>query len=303
MTEWLIFLFVGTLWGGSYLAIQESVQVLAPFQAAFIRILIAFLTLLPLIIIKKKSFMAPKALRWRVWIVGLFSNGIPFTFLFWGETKVSAAIGGMINGSVPIWTMLIGALFFPQLEKLNRYKIAGIMVGLVGISLLYLPKLGVGSSSAINHDYSQLWGIIAITCMAISYGIGVILNKRIFAANNSSGDKLDLVTNLFQQMLSSLIYLGILMICTEGLPHLDQLLQPKAAWSLIYLGVFSSALAFLLFYHLIQRWGALSASSVTYMVPIMTLLLNFCFYREIPAYLELFGTVLILSGVALARRS
>ncbi len=292
MLEWISFALVGIIWGGSFVAIKEIVDFIPPFQGAFIRVFIALVCLLIILKIQKKKFSVASELRWPVWIAGLFSSGIPLSFLFIGETRVSAAVGGLINGTVPLWTLLLGALFFPSLEKLNRYKVVGLVVGMCGILFLYLPRLSGGTQNI------EFVGVLYITAMAISYGIGTLQNKRLFQHKMAP----DVLTMVAQQSVSSLVYLGILSLAIDGLPTKWGFEKMSVALSLLYTGVLSSALAFVMFYQLIKKWGALTASSVTYVIPVSTLILNYLIFKTGPESTEYAAMVFIIAGVAISRR-
>ncbi len=275
------------------MAINDVAQLLPPLQAGCLRIFIALGTLSLLIFVQKKQFSLPIRLCKKAWLAGFFSHGLPFALIFWGEKHASAAVGGILNASVPIWTLVIGAWFLRTSEKLNFNKILGILLGLSGVCLIFLPRL------THENKTSELLGVLAITGMAISYAIGTLLNKRIFSAYKN----IDQFSYLFQQFFASAVVLLILSLSIEGQPDLETVLRPRVLVSLLYLGICSSTLAFLIYNHLIRKWGAVPASSVTYLIPVSTLILSFLILNKPPDVIEVSGAALILSGIALTRKS
>ena len=132
--------------------------------------------------------------------------------------------------------------------------------------------------------------------MAISYGVGSLLSRALLSGNV----KADFRANVYHQHCASLIFLVIASAMLETWPWPVSVFSSAAALvSVLYLGLFSTALAFLIYYHLIREWGAVRASAVTYVAPIIALFWDFVFFRNVPRPVELLGVVAILSGVIL----
>ncbi len=291
MNAWVLFLIIGTVWGGSFVAIQTVVQILPPFHCAFFRVLIAAIAIGLYALWSGRSLRMPRHLRLLNGVAALFAHGIPFLFLFWGETRVSASVGGVINGSVPLWTVVMGFWLGQPREILGKRKLAGVALGLCGLIVLYLPRL---LESSLQFE---LAGVAAITVMAISYGAGTVLTRRVL----SDKAHVDTVACVFFQLVVSTIFLAVTAPLLEPFPQMSDLSNPVAIGSLLYLGAISSGLAFVFYFTLVRVWGAVSASAVTYIVPVSTILLEFLIHRREPRGAELVGAGLILSGVALSR--
>ena len=137
---------------------------------------------------------------------------------------------------------------------------------------------------------------MSVLLMAISYAIGNLLNQRML----SGKIKLDFYANIYHQHWASLVFLTLASLCFESLPSKILLLHTPLLWvASIYMGLFSTALAWIIYYHLIREWDAVRASAVMYIVPIMAILWDFIFFHNRPQWTEGLGIITILLGVIL----
>ncbi|MDH4466485.1 MAG: DMT family transporter [Bacteriovoracaceae bacterium] len=238
---------------------------------------------------QKISYRIPKKARVIFWLNGLFAFTIPFSLLFWGEKSVSAGLAGVLNGTVPLWAFILGAIFTPGREPIVFKKVSGLILGLVGVICIFLPKL----AGELGVDPS-LWGGFAITMMALSYATSSLINREIF----SNYKQMHPFTNLFHQLVAGLVGLIILALMFEGIPDVN-LWRPYSTviWASLYLGVGSTCIAFMCFYHLIKVWGPIQATTVTYLVPAITLLFDVLLNHTVLKMNELLGLILVTLGV------
>lgn len=285
----VFFLLVGCFWGGSFVAIKYSLLSFPPIVAATLRVGIGTLFLLGFYLLTRKKFLIPKSQIWRVWGSGLFILGIPFSFLFWAEKSVSAGLAGIVNGSLPIWTYLLGRLYFNAKDRSSGFTILGIGLGFVGLLILNYPALVLGQGA------DQLMGIVALLIMALCYALGTHLNRRLLATG-----KVDLYANVFQQHFSSFLFLVLVSFFLVGTDWtLGTGVRLESLLGVTYMGIFSTAIAWMLFYQLIRAWGAVRASAITYIVPPVALLMDFLFLGHPAGPTEMVGALCILGGVFL----
>jgi len=167
----------------------------------------------------------------------------------------------------------------------------GIFLGLCGIILIFTPTFQL-------HDLrsSSLWGTVAVVAMAISYAASIIMNRRLLSGEK----KVDIYTNAFHQLLSSLIFLLIIALILEGPDNIFLAgASTEAIISCLYLGIFSTSIAWLIFYHLITIWGAVRTSTTTYVIPIMAIALDFFFFGEKPKLVTIIGMLIVFSAIPL----
>ncbi|MGC1854201.1 MAG: DMT family transporter [Candidatus Aquirickettsiella sp.] len=287
--NYLWFFLLAAFWSGSFVAIKAVVLHVPPFFGAMLRVGLALIFLSLIFCFLKKSVAVPFNLRWRIWIIGLFAQGFPFFFLFYGEQHISAGLTGILNGTVPIWT-LVFSLISPKTRNFSFLKCIGLFTGLLGICIIFWPLLN------FNSAHSALLGTISVLLMAISYSIGNLLNQHMLSGQT----KLDFYANIYQQHWASLIFLMLTSLLFEHWPSSSLLLHTPIIWvASIYMGLFSTAIAWIIYYYLIREWDAVRASAVMYVVPIMAILWDFVFFHNRPQWTEGLGVIAILLGVIL----
>ncbi len=220
--------------------------------------------------------------------------GIPYAFVFWGETKISAGLAGIINGTVPLWTTCLTAFKFSPLhnpkEKVDPPLIAGIALGFLGMLIIFAPRIELAQSEGL--------GIAAVMAMAVCYSLSNVLNARLF----QRAENLSITGNVFHQHVISLIFLTSLAPLIEvGPSDWSPLLDSKVLGSLVFLGVLSGSTALLLYYYLIKEIGAIRTSSITYLIPVASVLLDIILLGSVPTLATLVGASCILLAIFFIR--
>lgn len=286
MRNAFLFCLVGLFWGASFIAIKYVIAAVPPVTGAAARVGVALLTLYVIFTAGGKTLTVPANVRRALWLTGFFGLALPFSLLFWGEQWISAGVAGMLNGTVPIWTFGLGLVFLREYEKFSFRKLAGILLGLAGLFLIFAPSL----------NGFELWGSLAVTGMALSYAISTLMAKRLL----SGKAKVSVPASVFHQHTGAFVCLLVMTFAVDGfrLPHFTG----AALAGTIYLGVFSTALGFIVFNFLIREWGATRAAAITYIVPLAAVCFDWLCFGNLPAATALFGSLLVLSGVFLIRR-
>lgn len=292
MINYILFGILSLFWGGSFVAIKYLIEDVPSFTSAFYRV---FFSVIFLFIIYIGKLKLPKGWWGQeliyVTITGLFSLGIPFSLLFWGERYVSPSMAGVLNGTVPFWTLIVSMLLFNGAKDITIKKVLGLVLGFLGISLIFGPKV------TISGNTNEIYGLVAIIGMAISYSFGINLNKKILSNNKIITKKLN---TIIQQIVSA-IFLLIIVLIKEGVPDITLLSTPKTYLSIIYLSLFSTCIAFIIFYHLIHEFGAVKASTVTFFVPPIALCLDAIIYNQRLSLYEALGSGIILTSMFFLR--
>ncbi|MBA2710931.1 MAG: DMT family transporter [Tatlockia sp.] len=288
--NFILFLVLASLWSGSFIAIKVVVEVWPPLFGAAVRVGVAWLSLSILAAIMGSKTSLPFAIRWKTWVIGLFAQGIPFVFLYWGERSISAGLAGILNGTMPIWTFMLALFFLPKTTTLSRFKLLGLLIGLLGVIMIFWPIM------TFDKNINTLLGISAILVMSFSYAISNILNE-VFLKGQV---KIDFLANIYHQHCSSLTFLLLASLIFETWPNHMHLFTSSAPWlATLYLGLLATAFGFLIYYHLIREWDGVRASTVTYIVPILALIWDYLFFHNKPGIYEMIAVVAILSGVIL----
>ncbi|TBR25706.1 DMT family transporter [bacterium] len=283
----LLFALLSLFWGGSFIAIKVVVAEIPPFGGAALRVLVGLTGLFVILKAMNKPTAVPWHGRWRLWLTGLFSQGFPFALLFWGERSISAGLAGLINGTVPLWTFTLGALLGREPAAKSPRAWGGVALGFAGTALIFWPTL-------VAPGPGELGGVAACLGMALCYAIGSLIARSVLVGEKS----VDVYAGVLHQQVAATAFLVVLAVLTGSLPR--ALAPSPAAWGAVaYLGLASTAVAFLIFFRLIRDWGSLRASAVTYVMPVVTLVLDQLFFGRWPRPSEAAGAGVVLAGVLL----
>lgn len=290
-----LFLILGLVWGSSFVGIEIIVHILPPWFSAAARIGIATAALSLMVYVRKGNLKIPAKSFWKVWGAGLLAIGIPFSFLFWSEQRVTGGVGGILNGTVPLWTSLIQFFMHQKSGKkaIDFQTLGGVLLGFVGIWVIFYPKL------AAQNGSSDIAGGMGLLVMALSYAFANIFNQRILTQTKD----LDMEKAVFHQHLSSFLYILILSLLTESWPSIAEISPPKVWGTIVYLGLFPSAFAFMIYFYLLKTVGAIKTAAVTYFIPVVALALDFVVQGHRPEGASIAGAILVLVALAFIRSS
>lgn len=259
---------------------KRGLEVYEHTQVAALRIIISFIFLSPILF---KNFKKIKSKQWiKIFIAGLLGSGIPAFLFTKAQTQISSSLSGMLNSLVPLFTVLIGVIFFGL--KLKWLKVLGVIIGLTGALLLLSDG---GNMNLMNEDFTYGFYVVLAT---LCYATNVNFIKTKLAEVNSIN-----ITSFGFLLIGpiSLIYL----LSTDFTSTLNN--HPDALSGLGYiatLSVFGTALAVILFNMLIKRVSAVFASSVTYIIPVFAIFWGFV-DGETLLISQLLGIFTILIGV------
>lgn len=281
-------------WGTAFLASKNMVEALPPWWSTFFRVLAGLLFFVIFFGFKRANLKCPIKELWRPWAIGLTLILLPFAALSWGQQFVDPTIGGIFNGTVPIWSFIAGALFLKGVDRFTWRRAIGVTIGLIGLLVFVSPTL---SGLELNASPLALYGCLALLGMAWSYGIGNVLTKKIMVDSNA----VSLEANTFHQYLFCALALLVISACLEPFPAASSF-SGKVILSIVIAGVFSSAVAFLLMVALIQRWGATRMASITYFTPIIAMGTDMIFRHRMPHGIEIIGMGLIFISLWLIQK-
>jgi drug/metabolite transporter (DMT)-like permease len=283
-----MFLLLAALWSGSFINIKITVETFPPVFSALVRVFIALVCLTVLFLCQRKKITVSFKDGARLWLTGIFNQGLPFALLFYGERSVAPALASILNSTVSIWALLLGTIIFCDFKQWTPNKIIGLILGTAGVIFIFWPMLAA-------HNHSTLIGTLSILGMAVAYAIGALLNQHwIFGKMKTT-----IEANLWQQHLSSIVFLGLVSLILEPWPIYSHFMNIKVIGAFLYLGVFATALAWIIYFSLIKHWDAVRASSVMYIVPILAILWDYLFLHLIPSWNQGIGATAILGGIIL----
>src|SRR5512132_1848918 len=278
-------IYIGLLaafWGASYMFIKVANRAFEPATMIMFRLVIAAALLLVVLAAQRgwrATFGDMRRLGWEGFGLGVVNGAIPFTLIAWGEKHIDSGVAAIANASMPIFVVLLAIRFRPS-ERVRGLRLAGFLIGLVGVGVL----AGV-------HPKGGWWGVagtLAVVLASVSYAAGSLWSQRL--VEHTSG--LTLATTTMIGALAVLLPFG-----------LWQLPSTVPGWketgSVIALAVIGTAVAQIILYRVLRSDGAARVSLVTYLLPVTALFYGVVLLGEHLTWEELAGMVLILGGVAL----
>jgi drug/metabolite transporter (DMT)-like permease len=272
------------MWGCSFWWIKLGLTFLAPAQVAFGRTALGAAALAAILLVSRGRL--PRSRRtWRdLLVVGLLMNAIPATLFAYGETQVSSVLAGIINASTPLATLTVVLLAYRE-EEVTRERVAGLGIGFVGVLVVIGVWQGLGTS--------DLLGILAILGAVLCYGLGYPYTRRHLASLPEG--PISMATG--QVALGAIVLLPIALLATG--PGVAP--APDALLGMLGLGVFGSGLAYVLSYRIVAVAGSTTASTVTYLTPIVAVVVGTAFLGETITWHEPVGAAVVLLGVAFSQ--
>lgn len=282
LTQWALLFTLGIVWGASFFFNAVAVAALSPITVAALRVAIATAALWAVVL--ALGYSAPQGFtRWRdLAVMGVLNNVVPFTLILWGQQEIASGLASILNATTPFFTLLI-ANWLTRDEPLTGNRIAGVLVGLAGVTIM----VGVDALRDLGaHVLAQL----AILGAAFSYGLSGSWGRRL-AVNPP------LVTAAGQTLCSTLM-LAPLAFLTGGFAGLGE--APAAALlSVAASGLLCTAIAYVMFFSILKTAGAGNVSLVTFIVPISAILLGALFLDERLEPQHFLGMGAIALGLAL----
>ena len=283
----LLLLLLASLWGPSFLFIKIAIEDFPPMTLVAIRLTVAAIVLYTILRVNGKNLPA----GWNFWkkflIMGFFANALPFTLFSFGEQFADSGAASILNGTTPIFTVLI-AHFFVSDERLNLSRLGGVLAGFMGILLIFFPDFRALLRGEGFQGGMGTIGLLAFIGAAACYGVGIVFGR------------------LQLRGLPPLVGPAAQLICSAGmiLPLALIIEQPfhltpglPAIGSSLVLGLFGTAMAYLVYYRLIDSAGATFISLVTYLLPPIGVVLGVIFLDEKPGWYSLVGLAFIILGV------
>ena len=273
------------LWGSGFLWIKLALRGFNPVQIVFARLLLGFLVLLPIIHYRKQVFPRDRRTWAHLFAAALVANAIPYVLYGIGERTVGSNAAGVINATTPLWTLAL-AFAVGVDRSVSVRKVAGFMLGFVGVLVIFAPWRSAGEIAS--------WGGLACLVASISYAVSYLYMGR-FLTNRGT----DPIVLAASQLAAGSVLLGIAMP-VAGLDAPTW--RADAVLSLLILGVLGTGLAYVLNYRIISDDGPTVASTVTYLLPVVAVALGWLVLREDATVEIVAGVALVLTGVALTRR-
>ena len=277
------FILLAALWGASFLFMRLGTLEFGPLPTAGLRVAIASLALLPVML--SRGLWPQLRQHWKpVMICGLINSAIPFALFSFALLSISTGLSSILNATVPLFGALVAWLWLG--DKPGTSRTVGLVIGFIGVALLASGKASFkpDASGAVTA-----WGILACLLATISYAVAASFTRRYLSGLNS------LMVATGSQIGAALgLALPTLLMWPVQAPSL------KAWGALLALGILCTAVAYVLFFRLIEQLGPARAITVTFTIPVFAVFYGVTLLGETVTTWMLFCGVIVLCGTALA---
>ncbi|MEL0608292.1 MULTISPECIES: DMT family transporter [Vibrio] len=279
---WAMLIVLSMLWGGSFFFVGVVVTDLPPLTIVALRVGIAAITLW--IIALMIGLRPPKELRvWGAFLgMGLLNNVVPFALIVWGQTQIASGLASILNAATPIFAVVVAGILLPD-ERVTPLKLVGVGIGFVGVVVMIgLPALSGGGSFIAQ---------LAIIAAALSYAFAGVYGRRFKAM------EINPIITAAGQVTASTIVLTPVALMVDG--PLDVVAMSGDTWAAIAgLAVLSTAVAYVLYFKILELAGATNVLLVTLLVPVSAILLGSLFLNESLEVIHFVGMLLIAIGLS-----
>ena len=277
----LEFILLAAIWGASFLLMKLGASDFGPFLTAFLRVLLASLFLLPLLI-WRGQFQDLKKHYKPILFVGMLNSGIPFALFSFAVLHITTGLSSILNATVPLWGALVAWLWLR--DKPANWRIVGLVIGFIGVAALSWDKASFKGDSA-----SAGWAVIACLAATLCYGIAASFTKKYLQGvpplASATGSQIG----------------AALLLALPGMMSIPAKAPGISAWTaIILLAFFCTAVAYVLYFRIIERAGPARAVTVTFLIPVFGVLYGAVLLNEAITLTMIICGAIIVLGTALA---
>ena len=282
------------IWGASFLLMKLGLESLQPLQLATLRVLSGTATIL--LVASLSGVRLPR--QRRVWlhlvVSGFFLCSLPFTLFPLGEQRVTSALAGISNATTPLATVVFGLALMPA-DRLPARRLSAVLLGFLGVLVIMQPWASLGRPDLLSFGMTLVAGA--------SYGLGWTYLKRFLGPGDVGG------LSLPAAQLSMSALQMVVLVTGWWLVHRDKLAAPwstipgsgPALWpvvAVLVLGIVGTGFAFSLQFDVVRAVGPTMGATVTYLIPVVAVLLGIVFLHERLQWPQVVGAAVVLTAAA-----
>ena len=283
LIDYLLLTFLAVIWASAFFNIKIATYSFGPVTIAFLRVFFGSIPVLLLCYFKNIKIEAfSKDWHWFA-MIGFINLVAPFFLIAYGVKSVQSNLAAILMSTTPLSSTILGH-FYTQNEKFNLIKTIGILIGFSGIVFLFSDNLLIDD----NNFISALLILLGSTC----YVVGGVLTLKISKKRNEN------VTGsiLIWAVIILLPLVSIIEKPWQNIPRLD------SSISVVYLGVVSTGLAWLLRFRILKNNGLIFQSQVSYLIPIFGTILSYIFLKELITTKVLVSLLAVVIGIYFVKK-
>lgn len=286
LREWGAFVLLGSIWGSSFLWIKIVVGEIGPGMLVALRLFFGLLGLLIVARLTRQNFGSVRGHLPAYLFMGFFQTTLPFVLISWAETRIDSALAAILNATTPLFAIVIAHYWLSD-ERITVTRVLGLILGFIGVVVLVSREFGP------QGIQGSIWGIAAMLIASASYATTATFSRR-YLRGHPPLVQATMVVLIADAMAWALV------------PTIDRpVVLPHAGltwFGLVWLGLLGSCTAYLLYFYLLNAWGATRSSLVTYIFPVIGLMLGIVFLNESADWRLIVGSALIVGGIAVVNR-
>lgn len=281
------FVTLGVIWGSNFIYMKMAAGLITPLQVVFFRVLFGLIPVLAYAVFRGSLRRAHLKYSGHFFVMGLLATAIYYYGFVMGSALLLSGVAGAVSGAIPLFSFLLAVVFIAE-EKATRLKMAGILVGFLGVLI-------IGRPSGTDLVSTNLEGIAYMIIGSLSVGASFVYAKKFITPLKIPAAALTTYQLGFGLLVLALFtdYDGMTAIFTD---------THAALGLVIGLGLLGTGLAYIIYYYIVENLGAVSASSVTYIPPVVALLIGALIVGEPIALADYGATLLIFAGVFLLKQ-
>jgi drug/metabolite transporter (DMT)-like permease len=281
-----VLLALGCTWGASFLFIEVLVDEISPIELVAGRLALGALAVVGVMVWRRLTLSWSRPLLAQMVVIAALGNILPFGLISWGQEHIDSGLASVLNATVPIFTAVFGAMLLAE-ERFTPARAWGLVLGFFGIVVLT-------GDDVLNITDSSVLGELAVVASAACYGISSTFTRTLLREH----DPVSL--SALQLVMGTLLAIPLLLLL-EGAPAYGSM-SLEATGSLLALGLAGTGFGYIAYVWLIEHTGSVRASLVTYIVPVVALVLGWAVLNESIGWNTLAGAALIIVGVATVAR-
>jgi drug/metabolite transporter (DMT)-like permease len=283
LVQWSMLVLLSMLWGGSYFFVEIALEEWSPLLIVAVRIVVAAIVIWGIVLAAGLPVPRFRAAWIAFFFMGLLNNVFPFLLIVWGQKEIESGLAAILTAAAPIFSVIVAGVWLKD-EPITRTRLLGAVLGLIGVAVLIGPSALAGIDANLLAQLAVLGG-------ALSYAFAGVYARRFTRMNIDP-----IVAAAGQLLMSSLIM--ILLATAFDAP--SQLIESSArVWIVVGLmAVFSTALAYILYFRLLASAGATNAILVTLLIPVTAILLGALILDERLLWMHFLGMTVIGLGLS-----
>jgi drug/metabolite transporter (DMT)-like permease len=282
-SPWARITVLAGIWGCSFLFIKVALEGMSATQIVLGRFVLGALAIGAWVVVRRDPLPRSPALWGHAAVMGVISNVVPFLGFAWGEDNgAPSGLAGIYNATTPLWTLVIAIVALPA-ERPTRNRLAGLVLGFAGVLVVLAPWHATSGA--------RLHGQLACLGAGACYGVAFVYTRRFLTGR---AEPIGLAT---AQLICAAVEIGVL----APLVATGSVSQPPRVWlSVLALGAAGTGLAYVIYYTLVRDVGATTASTVTYLVPLVAVTLGVLALGESLRWNDFAGAAIVLLGILVA---